>query len=76
MAKSGHYNNSDARGGSPSNQAGHDKSMSRVDAGTKHLTSPSGGAKTLPGEQGPHEKTRHGKSSMPIVKKVASGSNY
>lgn len=70
-----HYTHSDARGGGAPHTAKQDASLRHVDAGTKHLTSPSGGAKSI-GDQGPHEKTKMMKSSMPIVKKVAGGSNY
>lgn len=69
------YMNSEARGGKPSAQGKHDASMNKVEAGTKHLTSPSGGAKSI-GDQGPREKTKDMKNDMGPVKKVAGGSNY
>lgn len=70
------YKNTDARGGTPEHQKTHDKDMAMVDRETKHLTSPSGGAKKIGNAPTPREKTHEMRDDMGPVKKVAGGSNY
>lgn len=70
-----YYVNTDARGGKMTAQGAQDASLSKIDSGTKHLTQPSGGAKSI-GDQGPTERTKMPKNDMAPVKKLAGKSNY
>lgn len=75
MSKHEHYTHSEARGGEAPHTAKHNAGLKHVEAKTKHLTHPEGGARSI-GDQGPHERTKMPKSDMGPVKRAAGGSNY
>lgn len=71
-----YYSNTACRGGKPTSQGAHVASMKKIDSATSHLVQPVSGKVKAAGDQGPKEHSKPIKSTMPLAKKVAGGSNY